>query len=614
MRHQAQRCETRFSIEARSSSTVALDTSSSDEALEKAIHLRTAALLEMNAALQKKITEQKIIESTLLQSETKLQQIVNGTADGILILSREGIVLFSNAAASVLFGYPMEDLRGVDMCLPRKITNTIEIQILCKTERGMATRNIEMKLSRSLWEGTFAYLATIRDITERKRSEGELTYNAFHDVLTGLPNRAALMTQIEGAIAKTQIDSSYLFAVLFLDLDGFKGVNDRLGHAAGDHLLIQVARRLELCLRPSDHIARLGGDEFVIFLDNIHSIQDAIHISERIEVALSAPITWEGQQIFTRASIGIALGKDSYRDPEELLRDADIAMYAAKKCGQGCYEVFDTDISACAVPKFRQESELKQALDRQEFVLHYQPIVDLHSQRITGFEALLRWNHPERGMIWPDDFIPLAEETGLIIEIGTWVLSEACTQLKTWQREIASDIPLSMSVNVSSLQLKEPSFLAMVEQALLTTQIQARNLTLEITESVIMEESASMDALLGQLRGQGIQLSLDDFGTGYSSLVALKQFPISTLKLDRSFIQSLGSDPKSLEIIQAVMHLAQKMNMSVIAEGIETDSQQRQLKILDCILGQGFLFSEAIDGKAAGDLIEANARLPQWTV
>jgi diguanylate cyclase (GGDEF)-like protein/PAS domain S-box-containing protein len=614
MRHQAQLREALSSIEAGSNSIVTLDMSGSDEALEKAVNLRTAALLEMNAALQKKITEQKIIELTLLQSEAKLQQIVNGTADGILILNREGIVLFSNSAASAVLGYPMEDLRGLDMCLPRKITDTIEIQILCKTERGMASRNVEIKLSRSLWEGAFAYLATIRDITERKRSEGELTYNAFHDVLTGLPNRAALITQIEGAIAKTQLDSSYLFAVLFLDLDGFKGVNDRLGHAAGDHLLIQVARRLELCLRPSDQIARLGGDEFVIFLDNIHSIQDAIHISERIEIALSAPITWEGQQIFTRASIGIAIGKDSYRNPEELLRDADIAMYAAKQCGQGCYEVFDTDISACAVPKFRQESELKQALDRQEFVVYYQPIVDLRSQRITGFEALLRWNHPDRGMLWPDDFIPLAEETGLIVEIGAWVLSEACTQLKTWQREIASDIPLSMSVNVSSLQLKSPGFLAMVEQTLLTTQVQACDLTLEITESVMMEESASMDALLGHLRDQGIQLSLDDFGTGYSSLVALKQFPISTLKLDRSFIQSLGNDPKSLEIIQAVMNLAQKMNMKVIAEGIETDFQQSQLKILDCVLGQGFLFSAAIDGKAAGLLIEANARLPQWAV
>jgi diguanylate cyclase (GGDEF)-like protein/PAS domain S-box-containing protein len=614
MRHQAQLREALSSIEAGSNSTVTLDMSGSDEALEKAVNLRTAALLEMNAALQKKITEQKIIELTLLQSEAKLHQIVNGTADGILILNREGIVLFSNSAASAVLGYPMEDLRGVDMCLPRKITDTIEIQILCKTERGMASRNVEIKLSRSLWEGSFAYLATIRDITERKRSEGELTYNAFHDVLTGLPNRAALITQIEGAIAKTQLDSSYLFAVLFLDLDGFKGVNDRLGHAAGDHLLIQVARRLELCLRPSDQIARLGGDEFVIFLNNIHSIQDAIHISERIEIALSAPITWEGQQIFTRASIGIAIGKDSYRNPEELLRDADIAMYAAKQCGQGCYNVFDTNVSACAVPKFRQESELKQALDRQEFVVHYQPIVDLRSQRITGFEALLRWNHPDRGMLWPDDFIPLAEETGLIVEIGAWVLSEACTQLKTWQREIASDIPLSMSVNVSSLQLKSPGFLAMVEQTLLTTQVQSCDLTLEITESVMMEESASMDALLGHLRDQGIQLSLGDFGTGYSSLVALKQFPISTLKLDRSFIQSLGNDPKSLEIIQAVMNLAQKMNMKVIAEGIETDSQQSQLKILDCVLGQGFLFSAAIDGKAAGFLIEANARLPQWAV
>jgi diguanylate cyclase (GGDEF)-like protein/PAS domain S-box-containing protein len=613
MLNEAQLHETRSPIETQSRNHLTL-ASSSDETLEKAVHLRTAALLEMNAALQKKINEHKIIESTLRQSEARLQQIVNGTADGILILNREGIVLFSNAAASILFGYPMEDLLGLDMRLPRKITDINEIQILCKTERGITTRNIEMKLSRTLWEGAFAYLATLRDITERKRSEEELTYSAFHDALTGLPNRAALMTQLEGAIAKTQLDSSYLFAVLFLDLDEFKAVNDRLGHTAGDRLLIEVARRLELCLRPSDQIARLGGDEFVICLNNIHSVQDATHIAERIEIALSAPIAWEDQKIFTTASIGIAMGKDSYRNPEELLRDTDSAMYAAKKRGQGCYEVFDTDISACIVSKFRLEFELKQALERQEFVLHYQPIIDLRSQKITGFEALLRWNHPDRGLVAPDDFIPLAEETGLIIPIGAWVLSEACSQLKTWQREIASDIPLSMSVNVSSLQLKHPSFLTLVEQTLIATQIQASFLTLEITESVMMEESASMGNLLAQLRAQDIQLSLDDFGTGYSSLVALKQFPVSALKLDRSFTQGLGSDPKSLEIVQAVMHLAQKMNMAVIAEGIETASQQSHLQTLDCVMGQGFLFSKAIDGKAAGHLIEANARLPQWVI
>jgi diguanylate cyclase (GGDEF)-like protein/PAS domain S-box-containing protein len=613
MRNEAQLRQTRSSTEPRSK-TNPTDVISQSQALEKAVHLRTAALLEMNEALQKKLTEHKIIESTLRQSEARLQQIVNGTADGILILNREGIVLFSNAAASILFGYPMEDLLGLDMRLPRKLTDTIEIQMLCKTERGMATRNIEMKLSRTLWEGAFAYLATLRDITERKRSEEELAYSAFHDALTGLPNRAALITEIEGSIAKTQFDSSYLFAVLFLDLDAFKSINDRLGHTAGDYLLIEIARRLELCLRPSDQIARLGGDEFVICLNNIHSIKDATLIAERIEIALSAPITWENQRIFSTASIGIAISKDSYRHPEELLRDADSAMYAAKKRGQGCYEVFDTDIAACIVPKFRLEYELKQAIDRQEFVLHYQPIIDLRSQKITGFEALLRWMHPERGLIAPDDFIPLAEETGLIIPIGTWVLSEACTQLKTWQREIASDIPLSMSVNVSSLQLKHPGFLSMVEQTLLTTQIRASHLTLEITERVMMEESASMGNLLRQLRAQEIQLSLDDFGTGYSSLVALKQFPISALKLDRSFTQGLGDDPKSLEIVQAVMQLAQKMNMAVIAEGIETVSQQSHLKLLDCALGQGFLFSAAIDGPAAGRLIEANARLPQWVI
>jgi diguanylate cyclase (GGDEF)-like protein/PAS domain S-box-containing protein len=584
------------------------------DTVEKAVRVRTAALLAMNAALQAKVTEHKIVEAALRQSEERLQQIVNGTADGILILNRKGIVLFSNSAASILFGHPMEDLLGLDLRLPLKITDTHELQVIRKTDRGMATRDLEMKLSRTLWEGEFAYLGSLRDITDRKRSEEALTYSASHDALTGLPNRAALIKQLEEAIAKTQLNSSYLFAVLFLDLDDFKAINDRLGHIAGDHLLIEIARRLELCLRPSDRVARLGGDEFVIYLDNIHGINDATQIAERIQNALAAPILWDNQQIFSTTSIGIAIGKDTYSQPDQLLRDADSAMYAAKKQGRGCYEVFDTDISACILPKFRLELELKQALERQEFILHYQPIIDLRSQKIIGFEALLRWCHPDRGLIQPAEFIPLAEETGLIIPIGAWALAEACTQLKTWQRDMPSDIPLSMSVNVSSLQLNHGGFLTMVEQTLAATGLNARHLTLEITESVMMEESTTLVALMQQLRAKGIQLSLDDFGTGYSSLSALQRFPISALKLDQSFTRRLGSDPKSLEIVRTIMNLAQTMEMTVIAEGIETLSQQGHLQDLDCIQGQGFLFTAAIDGPAAGFLIAANARLPQWAV
>jgi diguanylate cyclase (GGDEF)-like protein/PAS domain S-box-containing protein len=584
------------------------------DTVEKAVRVRTAALLAMNAALQAKVTEHKIVEAALRQSEERLQQIVNGTADGILILNRKGIVLFSNSAASILFGHPMEDLLGLDLRLPLKITDTHEMQVIRKTDRGMATRDLEMKLSRTLWEGEFAYLGSLRDITDRKRSEEALTYSASHDALTGLPNRAALINQLEEAIAKTQLNSSYLFAVLFLDLDDFKAINDRLGHIAGDHLLIEIARRLELCLRPSDRVARLGGDEFVIYLDNIHGINDATQIAERIQNALAAPILWDNQQIFSTTSIGIAIGKDTYSQPDQLLRDADSAMYAAKKQGRGCYEVFDTDISACILPKFRLELELKQALERQEFILHYQPIIDLRSQKIIGFEALLRWCHPDRGLIQPAEFIPLAEETGLIIPIGAWALAEACTQLKTWQRDMPSDIPLSMSVNVSSLQLNHGGFLTMVEQTLAATGLNARHLTLEITESVMMEESTTLVALMQQLRAKGIQLSLDDFGTGYSSLSALQRFPISALKLDQSFTRRLGSDPKSLEIVRTIMNLAQTMEMTVIAEGIETLSQQGHLQDLDCIQGQGFLFTAAIDGPAAGFLIAANARLPQWAV
>jgi diguanylate cyclase (GGDEF)-like protein/PAS domain S-box-containing protein len=583
-----------------------------NQAIEQAVQQRTAALLAMNNNLQKKLAEHKAVEVTLRQSEERLQQIVQGTADGILILNGKGIVQFTNTAAASLLGHPTEDLIGLDIRLPLTTSDTHEIQVFRKTARGMVTRDIEIKLSRTLWENEFAYLASLRDVTERKRNQEELTYSASHDSLTGLPNRTALMTQIEAAIIKTQINPSYLFAVLFLDLDAFKSINDRLGHAAGDHLLIEVAHRLALCLRPSDQIARIGGDEFVIFLNNIHGIHDATHVVERIQTSLAAAIIWEDQQIFTTTSIGIAISKETYIHPNEILQDADSAMYRAKKQSHGCYEFFDTGISACTAPKFHMEQALKQALDRQEFILHYQPIIDLRSQEITGFEALLRWCHPERGIIMPDEFIPTAEQTGLIIPLGAWVLSTACAQLKIWQQELALVHPLSISINVSSLQLKHPGFLALVENNLQKNQIDPSCLNLEITESMIMEDSDTTIALLQALRDQNIQLSLDDFGTGYSSLAALHRFPINTLKIDCSFTQRLGSDPKSLEIIRAIMTLAQTMDLAVIAEGIETLAQQTHLRALNCHQGQGFLFTKAIDSQAASTLLQSQHRLAQW--
>ncbi len=584
------------------------NTIASNDAVEQAIELRTASLIAMNKLLQKEVAEHKAIEVLLRRNEERLQKIVQGNADGILILSHKGIVQFTNTAAASLLGHPTEDLLGLDIRLPLTTSDTHEIQVFRKTARGMATRDIEIKLSRTRWENEFAYLASLRDVTERKRNQEELTYSASQDGLTGLPNRAALMAQLEAAINKTQINPSYLFAVLFLDLDEFKSINDRLGHAAGDHLLIEIAHRLALCLRPSDQIARIGGDEFVIFLDDIHGIHDAIQIVDRIRNALTMPILWQDQQIFATTSIGITISKETYSHPNELIQDADSAMYSAKKQGSGCYEVFETGISSCSMTKFQMNQALQQALDRQEFTLHYQPIINLRTQEIIGFEALIRWHHPERGLINPDEFIPVAEQTGLIIPIGSWVLLTACTQLKIWQQECPQKSPLSISVNVSSLQLKDPGFLAALDQALQITQLDPQYLNLEITESTLLEDSLATIELLQILRDRGIQLSLDDFGTGYSSFASLHRLPINTLKIDCAFTQRLGSDPKSSAIIRAITTLGDTMGLTVIAEGIETPSQQTRLRELNCHYGQGFLFTQAIDSSKATQLLQSHHR------
>ncbi len=575
--------------------------------IELAVQQRTASLLAINHALHKQLENHQVLEATLRQSEAHLQQIIQGSNDGILILNFRGLVQFANPAAASLLGHPTEDLIGLDIHLPLTTSDTHTIQVFRKTARGMATRDVEIKLSRTRWEDQFAYLASLRDITERKRSEEELTYSASRDTLTGLPNRAALMAQLEAAITKTQIEPSYLFAILFLDLDKFKSINDRLGHAAGDHLLIEVAHRLAVCLRLNDQIARIGGDEFVIFLDNIHGSHDAAHIIERIQNALTTPITWQDQQIFATTSIGIALSKETYNHPNEIIQDADSAMYSAKKQGLGCYKFFDTDISACARPTFPMAFALQQALDRQEFRLHYQPIIKLRTQEIIGFEALIRWHHPERGLINPNEFIPIAEQTGLIIPIGAWVLATACTQLKIWQQASTTSAPLTINVNVSSLQLKHPDFSQLVEQNLQKNQLDPKCLNLEITESIIMENENTTIELLQALRAQQVQLSLDDFGTGYASFASLHRFPINTLKIDRAFTQRLGSDSKTLAIIRSIITLAQTLDLAIIAEGIETLAQQAHLQELNCPHGQGFLFTQALDSDRATHFLQSHS-------
>lgn len=447
-----------------------------------------------------------------------------------------------------------------------------------------------------------------QSIAESQRWEKLLLHNALHDALTGLPNRVLFMERLGQALERTKRCEDNLFAVLFLDLDRFKIVNDSLGHMIGDQLLQAFARQLQTCVRDKDTVARLGGDEFAILLEDIQDVANAIHIADHIQKTLTLPFILNGYDVFTSASIGIALGSIGYDKPEDMLRDADTAMYRAKALGTTThYQVFDKIMHAQAMALLQLETDLRWAIERNEFRIHYQPIVSLSSGKIIGFEALLRWQHALRGLVSPMEFIPMAEETGLIIPIGWWVLREACRQMRAWQLQFPVSLPLTMSVNISSQQFSQPDLIKQIQQILDETGLEPRNLKLEVTESVLMANAESTAATMLQLQALGIQFSIDDFGTGYSSLSYLHRFPISMLKIDRSFVKNMDFDVENNQIISAIMALAWSLGMNVVAEGIEKKKQLSQLQELKCEFGQGYFFSKPLDSEMASALIAAEA-------
>ncbi len=456
----------------------------------------------------------------------------------------------------------------------------------------------------------------LSEITEHKRAKSQLVHLAFHDILTGLPNRALFMNRLEVAVNYSKRHPDYLFAVLFLDLDRFKTINDSLGHTFGDQLLLIVAQRLQECLRSTDIAARLGGDEFIILLVGIKDVLEVIAVVERIQKNLALPVVLDGHEVSTTASIGIALSTTGYKQPEDYLRDADIAMYRAKAQGRACYEIFNTDMHIQAMAHLELINELRRAIELQQFRVYYQPIVSLSRGRITGFEALVRWLHPKHGIILPEYFISTAQETGLIILIEQWVLYEACGQIQQWQEQLSSscgndlpESPLSISINLCSTRFSEENLLPHINKVLQDTGLPAPSLTLEITEGVIMENNDKAIIRLKQLRNLGIKLAIDDFGTGYSSLGRLHQFPINQLKIDRSFVSGDIFDDGNLDIVQTIITLAHKLGVDVTAEGVETEEQLAMLKKLKCEYGQGYLFSHPLDSSQARELIMAN---PQW--
>ncbi|MBF2056244.1 MAG: EAL domain-containing protein [Cyanobacterium sp. T60_A2020_053] len=446
------------------------------------------------------------------------------------------------------------------------------------------------------------YLAIQRDVTAKKEAEQKLIYDAFHDALTGLYNRAWFLKTLAEAIEKSMDDQDYVFALLFIDLDGFKLINDTLGHSVGDVFLREVAQRLERSLSVDDKLARLGGDEFIIIIESVDDLGLISDRCQEIQDNLQKPLFLGSQEVFTSASIGITLSTMGYESSEEMLRDADLAMYRAKSLGKSRSAIFNKTMHRVAVKRLNLESDLRKALDRHEFEVYYQPIIKTATQKLVGFEALVRWNHREKGLISPAHFIPLTEETGLIIDMGQWVMTQACQQLALWQLS-SHHQDLFMNVNLSPRQFKQPDLVAKIEQIFVATKSNRGTIKLEITEGTLLETDDRAEKMLGALKELGVKLCIDDFGTGYSSLSRLYKFPIDTLKVDGCFVRAIGKNKRKEKILQTIVTLAHNLDMEVVAEGVETEFQFKKIVENECEYVQGYLFGHPMPSSEVNNII-----------
>lgn len=595
-----------------------------------AIQAAKAEIHQLNMVLEQRVRErtQELwgINAELQSSEARFRLITENMSDLICLHEPNGHYLYLSPSCQTLLGFQEHELLGSnphDLFHPEDLKR-LQSQAYLSTSRDepfSITYRIRKKTGEYIWVETLAkpiiggtgevvrVVTSSRDITARIWAEEQLVYAAVHDALTGLPNRILFMEKVDRALQQAKQDEDYLFAILFIDLDRFKLVNDSLGHLIGDRLLVAVAQLLAECLRSTDTVARLGGDEFTLLLDELQSVADAIQIAERIQAKLKFPFDLEGHIVSTTASIGIVLGSPAYEQSLDLLRDADIAMYRAKDAGKARYEIFDRTMHAQALQLLQLETALRQAIAQNEFLLYYQPIVSLVTGQLTGFEALVRWQHPDQGLVYPDAFIPVSEDSGLILPIGRWVLWEACRQLRDWQLQLPAAENLTVSVNLSSRQIKEPDFVTQLDQILAETGLSGSSLNLEITESMMIENTEAVSAMLLQIRERQIQLGIDDFGTGYSSLSYLHRFSVNSLKIDRTFINCMSLEDEKSGIVRAIITLAHTLGMEVIAEGVETPHQLNLLKSLACEFAQGYFFARPLNCESARQLIESER---QW--
>ena len=567
------------------------------------------------------LSDRKKGEAALKESEGRYRLLAENINDLVCLHHPDGRYLYVSPSCETLLGYHYDEMIGQD---PYTFFHPDECDRIRQDAHKDAisgksipvTYQMRQKSGNYIWFETLIkpimnatgqviqLQTTSRDVTERIQAQNKLKYDALHDTLTGLPNRNLLMERLELAIHRAKRLENYHFAVLFLDLDRFKVINDSLGHLAGDQLLIAIAQKLQATFREIDLVARLGGDEFVVLLEDVKDIQEAIHATGRIFTELQIPTTIQEREVYTTASIGVVLGIKDYGQASDLLRDADIAMYLAKTKGKARYEIFNVEMHNQALKRMHLENDLRRAIDCQEFVLHYQPIVALDTGYLMGFEALIRWQHPSQGLRYPSEFIAVAEEIGLITRLSYWVLRTACQQLVTWQTAFPDLPALKVSLNLSSQDLRRSNLVAEVDYILAQTHLQANCLTLEITESMLIEDIESTIVMLTQLKEKGVQISIDDFGTGYSSLNYLHRLPINNLKVDRSFVNQMQEGKKNHRIVETIATLSQQLELDAIAEGIETSQQLEWLQQLGYKFGQGYLFSKPLSQDLVEELLE----------